>query len=346
MVEIKWEYSLETEAKRIVHAARQMVVGFYRLNGFNVLPYQNSNARPDNNVVYLPDLDYKKINKFWEKVGKADVYRLIPNIDQELMNELVAILKEANYPEPEINQVNNIWEKIEKEFFETIEKIVPDLKGSVKSITIHPTMFGTKCSFNVPEKLPCDLIVYLRSDQDFIYGLVESILSALTRDSVYKKLDGSWQEAEMLVDWLITESAIGKVINKYHDIKFYQPTIRTTRIKQSAQTLKQSDEFYKKLGLPSFEKPFKNVDGQPVLFDKKMVDLAPQESLVLVKLIENENKVTTFDEIAQVTSKSEDDFSLYAISKTIQRIRDSLEANGVSGSFIQTMRGRGYVLKN
>lgn len=340
MVEIKWEYSLETEARRIVHTARQMVVGFYRLNGFNVLPCQDSNA------VYLPDLDYKKINKFWEKVSKVDVYRMNSNIDQVIIDELVVMLEKTSCPKPEINKNNNIWKEIEEDFFETVGKVIPGLSGSVKSITIHPTIFGTKSSFNVPEKLPGGLIVYLRNDQDFIYGLVESILSALTRDSIYKKLDGSWQEAEMLVDWLITESAIGKVISKHHDIKFYEPTIKTTRTKQNAEILKQSDAFYKKLGLPSFEKPFKSVDGQPMLFDKKIMDLSPQESLVLDKLIENENQVTTFDEIAQVTSRSDDDFSLYAISKTIQRIRDSLEANGISGSFIQTMRGKGYVLKN
>ena len=66
----------------------------------------------------------------------------------------------------------------------------------------------------------------------------------------------------------------------------------------------------------------------------------------MLSLIRNSNTVTEIDDIGSVIFKSEDNFSLYAISKTIQRLRDKLEANGISGSYIQTLRGKGYLLKN
>jgi DNA-binding response OmpR family regulator len=63
-------------------------------------------------------------------------------------------------------------------------------------------------------------------------------------------------------------------------------------------------------------------------------------------LIENSNSFVSFDAIADNFSDSDENFSLYAISKTIQRLRNKLETNGISGSYIQTLRGQGYLLKN
>jgi hypothetical protein len=258
----------------------------------------------------------------------------------------MVMIEEAKIPKPEIKKTELVWNKMEKEFFKVTGQVIPRLITSVKNIVIMPTVLGTKCSFTVPKKFPASISMYLRNDGDMIYGMVEAILSALTRDNIYKKLQGSWQESEMLVDWLITESAIGEVIDKYHSLKNYSPTLKNTRSKQSALVLKQSDEFYRNLGLPSFEKPFKIENMVPKLFDKTIENISTSESMVLNKLIENENRVTPVDAVAEVMFKSEDDFSLYAISKTIQRLRDKLEKNGISGSCIQTLRTKGFVLRN
>ena len=343
-MKIIWEHSQETEAKRIIHTAHQMAVGFYRLNGFFVLPSEEKLASSESNLVYLPDLNYTSIPRFWETARKTDVLELPIVADKKLVDQIVSLLGKTN--EPQLNKTIDIWNKLEKEFFEELEKVIPDLKNSIKNLVVMPTNFGTKCSFNTPEKFPSDIVMYLRYDQDMVYGLVEGILSAVTRNTVFKKLDGSWAESEMLVDWLISESSIGKVVQKYHDIKYFSPTIKSTRVKQNANLLKKSDEFYKKLGLPSFEKPFNLENNSPKLFNKEINSLNESEKKILALLIEKSNGVITTDEVGKVIFKNEDDFSLYAIAKTIQRLRDKLEDEGISGSYIQTQRGIGYVLRN
>ena len=65
-----WDYSLETEALRLIHCARQMVVGFYRINNCVVLPYT---LKVNNDLtVTFPDLRFQEIPAFWEKVKKID----------------------------------------------------------------------------------------------------------------------------------------------------------------------------------------------------------------------------------------------------------------------------------
>ena len=66
---------------------------------------------------------------------------------------------------------------------------------------------------------------------------------------------------------------------------------------------------------------------------------------MLVTLIEKQGEIVTYDEISEILFKTEEEYSLYAISKTIQRLRDKLEKNGISGNLIQTLRKKGYLLK-
>ncbi|EKD62494.1 MAG: hypothetical protein ACD_52C00144G0002 [uncultured bacterium] len=64
-------------------------------------------------------------------------------------------------------------------------------------------------------------------------------------------------------------------------------------------------------------------------------------------MINKRNQLITVDEVANILFKDDENaFSLQAIAKAIQRLRDKLEENGVSGSFIQTRRGQGYILVN
>ena len=77
-----------------------------------------------------------------------------------------------------------------------------------------------------------------------------------------------------------------------------------------------------------------------------MENLSPTEKIILRLLIQKAGGVVTFDEFGNELFGDENDFSLYAISKNIERLRNKLEANGISGSYIQTLRSKGYVLKN
>jgi biotin operon repressor len=189
------------------------------------------------------------------------------------------------------------------------------------------------------------LSVYIREDENIIYKLAEAILTVITRKRAYQ-LGGIWSESEFLVDWLMSESSIGKIIKRETLNENFGLTIQSTRTKQSAKVLQKSADFYTKLGIPSFDRSFGLNDLVPEINKKPIENLSAGEKVILQKLIKNSNQIVTFDQIADEFSTSDEDFSLYAISKTIERLRNKLEANGISGSYIQTLRGKGYLLKN
>ena len=262
---------------------------------------------------------------------------------QDLKNQLEKLLIDASLPKLDFSKTQKTWKLAQKEVLEEIYKIIPPKKNKIKKIIIYPTAFGTSTSFNLINKKG-QIILYLRQDQG-VATIIEAILSSLTRTDVYDNLDGMWQESEIIVDWLITQSSLAKVIEKY-DKTLFLPTMKGVRVKQQAKLLEESDNFYRKLGIPVNQKVFGLNGLTPEVNKKPLENLSPTEKIILRLLIQKAGGVVTFDEFGNELFKDENDFSLYAISKNIERIRNKLEANGISGSYIQTLRGKGYVLKN
>ncbi len=337
-----WEYSMTTEAQRLIQSAHQIIVGFYKTNNFLVLSYiSKSNST---NIVTFPNLPFNKISRFWEQAKKVDVEKTVFSNNKELVNSISKLLKESDLQKCEFEKTKLLWQKAKKEVIREIYKILPTKLNTIKKITIYPTVFGTSSSFNFINKKG-EIIIYLREDQG-IHAITEAIITSLTRVDIYKKLEGLWPESEIITDFLVTESSIARILQKYESPEKYTPTLKGVRVKEQAKLLQESEEFYKKLGIPSFEKPFRYSGLIPELFGKPVANLTETEKKVLLSLIRNSNTVTEIDDIGSVIFKSEENFSLYAISKTIQRLRDKLETNGISGSYIQTLRGKGYLLKN
>ena len=326
----------------MIQCAYQIIIGFYKTNNFIVLPY-NPNINSVN-IVTFPNLPFNKIPRFWEQAKKSNVKNLPVKIDRNLLKTTSNLLQKELTKKPNFEKVKKLWSEAEKNIIEEIYKVIPNKKDKIKKITIYPTLFGTSCSFNWIDKNG-EIILYLREDQG-VHTITEAIITSLTRVDIYEKLEGLWQESEIITDFLVTESSIAKVLQKFEKAEKYIPTLKGVRIKEQAKLLAESDEFYVKLGIPSFTKPFGYNGLIPELFGKPVANLTETEKKVLLSLIRKSNTVTEIDELGEVMFKSDDNFSLYAISKTIQRLRNKLEENGISGSYIQTLRGKGYVLKN
>lgn len=337
----EWIYSKKTEAERLIHCAHQIVVGFYRVNNFIILPY-NPNIT-NANIVTFPNLPYNQIKRFWQKAKIINVnnYPFITNIS--LLESVTKLLENANLKTINFEEIKKIWTKAEKEILNNIYDILPQKRNIIKKITIFPTSFGTNTSFSLINKKG-EIFINLREDQK-IATIVEAVITSLTRKDIYQKLDSMWQESEIITDWLITESKLAKIIKKYDKTSFL-PTIKGVRIKQQAKLLEESDNFYKKLGLPISQEIFSLNGLTPELNKKPIENLSHSEKIILRLLIQKSGNVLKFDEIANEIFKSDENYSLYAISKNIERLRNKLELNGISGSYIQTLRGQGYVLKN
>ncbi len=336
-----WEFSLETEAKRILHTAHQTYVGFYKSNGFIVLP---KNIKTFNsNIVILPKLDFVSIPKFWKKASKIDIYANPMIIEESFLFEFKKLLSKYNLETPNYKKTMQVWARAEKEVIDAIYDVLPGKKGKIKKIIINPTKTGTVCSFDWDNN--GNYSILLRDDQN-IHKIAEALVTSLTREDIYEKLSGLWQESEIVSDFLVTQTKIADVLKKYEPIDRYSPTMKGVRTKDTGNLLEMSNDYYKKLGIPNFDKPFSLNGLTPEINKKPILNLTNNEKQIMYLLIKNSNNVVSFDQISDIIFANEEKFSLFALAKFIQRLREKLENNGISGSFMQTLRGKGYLLKN
>ncbi len=336
-----WEFSLETEAKRILHTAHQTYVGFYKSNGFIVLP---KNIKTFNsNIVILPKLDFVSIPKFWKKASKIDIYANPMIIEESFLFEFKELLSKYNLETPNYKKTMQVWAKAEKEVINAIYDVLPDKKGKIKKVTINPTKTGTVCSFDWDNN--GNYSILLRDDQN-IHKIVEALVTSLTREDIYEKLSGLWQESEIISDFLVTQTKIAEVLKKYEPVDKYSPTMKGVRTKDTGNLMQVSNNYYKELSIPTFDSPFSLNGLTPEVNKKPILNLTNNEKQIMYLLINNSNNVVSFDQISDIIFTNEEKFSLFALAKFIQRLREKLEKNGISGSFVQTLRGKGYLLKN
>lgn len=336
-----WIYSSHTEALRILHTAHQVANGFYRLNGFVVVP--ESYKGDKTHLVILPDLPYIQIPHFWDKVKRLDIDSVPIDAPDDIVKPLEELLHEFPQIAPDFTNLMNLWDRASLDFFDAVYNVIPELAGCVKNIFVYPTATGTNASFNRVYDFPCDVHVHLRVDSD-IFVLASSILIALTRSKVYTKYKGLWSESQLLVDWLVEETPIHNALSKYQTNRISPHSMTITRDYFDKHALELSDEFYTKLGLPRFRSQFK-VEANVVKLDgKPMRELSQNEFKLLSLLIEHRGEVVCTSAIADVLFSDDNEFSLYAIAKNVERLRKKLEFNGVTGSYIKTIRGEGYLL--
>src|SRR3990167_3564306 len=183
-VKTVWEWSVKTEVKRLIHTAHNIADGFFRVNNFFVVPYRSGSLRNLHILtVPFPELPYKTILRFWERVKRVDIKNFPLEFDKDLVKAVNGLLKTSDLRRSDLRGVKQTWEKAAAAILDEIYKLMPEKKGAISKIIIHPTSFGTTCSFNIADSFPAAAEMYLRQDQD-IYAITEAILSAVTRDEV------------------------------------------------------------------------------------------------------------------------------------------------------------------
>lgn len=308
-----WDYSLKHEVARVLHACRQIAVGFYKVNGFYPLPSDTPNPKDIN--ILIPNLPYMDIPRFWEKVAKIDISHIEKIYDPELSPAIEKMLAQTKVVAPNITNIQTEWDKVSDKFVAELERIIPSKKGYFKKLIIWPTSFGSAATISKN-------CVWIRADQG-VEAIGWTLITELTRDEVLDKYGGLWQESQMISDWLMGETSLSQFFPKTYN------TMRSLRSKQNASMLAVSNKFLEKIGAPviSTEK-VKSLDTTGFSDrEKKLWQLLSTKSPAIVSM----------DEVGTILfGDNEDAFSLYAVSKAIQRMRDRLEKSGISGSFIQT----------
>ena len=337
-----WKWSLELEAQRVAYVARNIAKGFYEVNGFTVLP--SKYLKNDLDIVVFPDINVKRIPNFWSRVKDLNIGNWQDIKDKELLKDIRYLILDIRLKKPEIKKLQNTWKLAEAAVIKEVERVL-NKPSSIRSISIYPSNFGLSVSYNVTNKLPADIELFLRFDQN-IHTIAEGIISSLIHNDLLFELKGSFRDKEFIIDWLVKESSISRFLQKYEKIEKFVPTTKSISKKERSKLNEISRKFLHKLGCPDVKKVnFFIKTGIPYFNSKPIRNLTWQERRILCIFIENLSSIVDFDAIGQTIFRQEKDYSLWAMAKFIQRLREKLEVNGISGDHIQTVRKRGYLLR-
>jgi hypothetical protein len=325
-----WEHTLRTDSLRIIQSCHQISTGFYRLNNFIVLP---SDLKQDNQTIAVPDLDFLSIPRFWERVRKINTHSCLHfSISSEFLQAVESIVPAT---EPDFILLKRIWSKHESSILKLIQDLIPQKKSWIKHIVIYPTSFGSITTFAHLNN-PGTVRMWLRQDAS-ISNIVEALVTSLTREDAYHHLGFTWNESEAVTDWILAYSPLSAVLQKIDPHFTHSFTLKTTRNRERAILNEISQKFIQKIGAPCT-----NISA---IKNLKLTNFSIREKKLLELLLSRSPHLVSIDEISELLfSGNENKFSLYVISKSIQRLRDKLENHGISGSFIQTRRGRGYLI--
>lgn len=252
---------------------------------------------------------------------------------EESLSSFVALERDVWY-----EKLQNDWETCSENILAEVSRTTPDFHKSVSEIIIHPSVFGTSGSYLLPSKSGL-VEIFIRKGGG-VSAIVELIVSSLVEANA-ERVCTTWSEKEAVVDFLLTGSSIANELKSCGFGK-YTPTLKATRELQLQSVKKTSDEYLAKLGFSSDKEIIQIKNGKLFIRGKPVNGLKQKQIRVITKLIEDK-RIST-DKLADILFSSDDDYSLYAMSKFIQRLRDTLETKGVTSSIVRTVRNYGYAL--
>lgn len=321
-MKVTFKYSALAEYQRLVFNLYEIKSGFFKSRGFLVSTENNG----DVTTVVIPQLNKFNTKKFLKELNKKDIekYTTLKHTSYPKLYKHISKLKPID---PEAFKTQ--WYSKQKRF----ESVVKSIFASCNlNITVYLTQYGTVASYNVIQKNK--LIVFLRKDADI--SQVAFCILAYFIHTQHKKLP--WKTKQQVLDFLMSSTKIKRIFKNYHSIveQIDKPSTKTT--------LEQSNLMYQKLGIIS--PVFTKQSGQ-FYANARPLDLSYSEKALFQLLYENSNFYVSFDDIS-VSLWGEDysQFSLQAIAKVIQRIREKIQDEGLNYNCIKTKRKVGYMLIN
>jgi hypothetical protein len=327
--------TLETESNRVIHAAVQTANGFYHRKKFAVLPYL-----VDNNpgTVFLPEIAYHKIPNLWKNL--STITSCVPlNYDKELVSKFAEIL-ESEYIDlsEKVQEIQIEWTQKEDQIFNFLEAFFPTEMHQITQIEVRISAFGTKMSYEtVSSTIKAPFICYIRQDMG-ISNIIEAIIQGLLFAHPQTK-DYPWEAHEAIADFLLDSAKNQRIITSY------SPTLNGIH-SIDPDLLEKSHRYLQKLGL-NFDNALKK-EGQLIYLNNKIISaqLTAIQHIVLSLLIDKQNQVVTYDQLADILWHDDEEFSVWAINKNMQRLRTKLTNLGASEDTIRVVKGSGYSLQN
>lgn len=333
-VSITYSCTEETELRRLVYLCKQVAKGFYTDHQFLVLPYVVEEHKAAS--VYLPEFPYTTISDFWKRIQDVDENN-IESIPADILTFLRTNLKDTDSLEKEITTFREKWEQQRSKIIDFLAVLFPLELAKIQTINVYLTSFGTKMSYgNLPSEKGA-WWCYVRKDCS-IESFIEGLVSALVR-SQQEHLQLSWEGIESIADFLLDRLVEQGLLTTIHPTMSGLATI-------DKEKLSASKSYLASLGL-FIGKPY-TIKNEHIYFHNKPVTpyLTKQQQLLLASLVKRENEVLSYDELGGEVWKNDDDFSLWALTKDMQRLRARLNSLGFDGGKVQLVKGKGYVLIN
>lgn len=343
-----WAWSYKTEASRIAFTCANIANGFYNQQGYTILPASTPTSTP-NTTIFLPDLNYTTIPRFWETVAQVDFkqtkplkYQTIDPLLKPIISRLILANTLVDPPHP----TRSIWNKHSDQLLAKLCNLINIKQSEIKQLTIHPTSYGSNASFDpVPNLHNVHIKIELRLDQG-IKTLLSAIALSLLTPSLTSKHNATWKQIKFLTDWLVTDSPLSKLIEKLEPTVSQSDTKNLSHKLARVSTLEVSKLFLTRIGAPSGNnEQLAQLQDKILYKNKPILYLTAREKNILYTLIKSRPNTVSLEEIGDIIFPTPDDYSIATINKVIQHLRDKLEKNSIPASMIKTIYGQGYALR-
>lgn len=362
-MDITVKYDIITEANCLYFVGYEISRGFFLKNGFYVLPntiskhnpnkYSSKNidknsitnpasdstTNPTSPIIVLPPLNYTKA------FGNVKGFRNnLHTFQTASNNELKPIISEIKNKEVFQEIDSNAFSKLKKDYenillktYKQATETFKQLKGKNISITVFPSNFGSYGSFTLFDKNLNDINIELRIRLDQPKEvLVELFTSSIVRSII--DIKANWNQSEAIIDFFV------KHIFGYDD---YVGTISRIN-KKDKNLLNKSISYLMSLNLNTGDLlKFNQESNRIILMENDITDeFGPYELRMLRLLTKNKYHTVSFDQLADEMYNVNADlkYSLWGITKTLQRVRGKLEYYGIPKDAIQNVKGEGYKL--
>jgi len=333
---LKYEYNLQTEIERIADTCCGIYSGFFQSKGFFLV---ETLTRKDSIFVVLPKLNYSSISNYWEQIGSLDDVNVMKlrsgNILFYKMQSLEVKTASEILISKFITKLNSHVCELEKE----IDRMFPTLLKNKLTVTIRPTMYGTRGTFSKILKTKNQMnidFLYLRLDSDFhtLLSLITSSIIMYLKNCDWH--DEFWHERQAISDFLSKtnkrDSGLGLV-----------DRLRKGCILKEEEWM-ESCKYYEYLGFP-VRNAVEVSNGLVYLNGILIPSITETECKIIRNMLGKSNATLFYDEIGDILwGNSEKEFSLWAIAKLMQRIRKKFQSISNNAKIIRNVRGKGYIL--
>ncbi|MFZ6022585.1 MAG: winged helix-turn-helix domain-containing protein [Patescibacteria group bacterium] len=329
-----WEYSPESEAQRVVFVAQMIQSYFYQIKGFLVLP---DIATDSVNTIYFPNLPIVHHPYFWKKVFEEG--QVEGNISRDIIEQIKTELPKVSPP----TLIQSQWDKVAPEFWNHLQTYLPEVSAKINKLVIRQTAYGSRASgVRKKKSQPGEVTIYLRFDAKLSH--IPAAIFIATLDNIHKNglLYGfNWEERQAIGDFLLCHTSLAGLFPKH------ESTILAVRKEPTLELRNQSRAFLTSLGFPP-KRLFTVDDTRQVAINEERLPLRPKEKEVMSLLIEKRNQIVSANDIAERlwAEEAQSKYSLYAISKVVERLRKQVQAHGIFPGIIETRRGQGFVLND